>query len=33
MLLVRAEFWRGVMYKLPERGQKYNDWDGDYVET
>ncbi len=32
MFQVGAEFWRGIMYKLPECWQKCIDMGGDYVE-
>ncbi len=32
MLLVGAELWKGVMYKLPEHWPKCIDTNGDYVE-
>ncbi len=31
-LQVEGEFWRSVMYKFPEHGQKCIDRDGNYVE-
>ncbi len=32
MLQVGPEFWRGEMYKVPKRWQKYTDMGSSYVE-